>query len=184
MIYDYVVTLKNERGKYINTISFLLAGISALFFLVQQIKSREQTFIFTISFLLIVSGFIWNTYMSAKKQRPVYYSRVLLIAGITWFAMPFLQWIGIPLLLLALIEKQAKLPLEVGFSNKRIAINTLFRRKFYWSHFNNIMLKDGLLTLDFKNNKIFQKETIDEEGDADEDEFNEYCRSQLKVENN
>jgi hypothetical protein len=36
------------------------------------------------------------------------------------------------------------------------------------------------LTLDFKNNTIFQKEVLDDdEPDADEDEFNKYCREQL-----
>jgi hypothetical protein len=46
---------------------------------------------------------------------------------------------------------------------------------------NNVMLKDGMLTLDFKNNKLLQKETIDEDGDADEDEFNAWCRERFKV---
>jgi hypothetical protein len=37
-----------------------------------------------------------------------------------------------------------------------------------------------LLTLDFKNNRILQKEVVDdEEEDADEDEFNTYCRERL-----
>ena len=39
--------------------------------------------------------------------------------------------------------------------------------------FNNVVLKDDLLTLDFKSNKLLQRETIDEEGDAEEDEFND-----------
>jgi len=41
-------------------------------------------------------------------------------------------------------------------------------------------LKDGLLTLDFRDNKLIQKEVIDDdEPDAPEDEFNDYCRSKL-----
>jgi len=47
-----------------------------------------------------------------------------------------------------------------------------------------VILKDGLLTLDFKNNKVYQKEALDDdEPDADEDEFNEYCKSRLQTEN-
>jgi len=95
--------------------------------------------------------------------------------------MPVLEWVGLPVLLLALLEKQARFALEIGFTSDRIVFNTLFKRRFRWTDFSNIMLKEGLLTLDFKNNKIFQKETIDEDGDADEDEFNEYCRKQLQV---
>jgi hypothetical protein len=56
----------------------------------------------------------------------------------------------------------------------------LFKRKFRWSEFNNIILKDGLLTLDFKSNRLLQKEVLDDDDpDADEDEFNAYCREKL-----
>jgi len=43
------------------------------------------------------------------------------------------------------------------------------------------VLKDGLLTLDFKNNRLMQKEIADDEDedDADEEEFNTWCRDQL-----
>ena len=47
---------------------------------------------------------------------------------------------------------------------------------YHWNEFSNIILKDGLLTLDFKNNKLLQV-TIDETKMAvDENEFNEFCR--------
>src|SRR5436190_20221738 len=107
MIFDYVVTLKNERGKYVNIISLLLCGMSAIFFLLQQIKTGKQSFIFIISFCLILGGLLWNRFLFNKKRKPVFYSRVLLVAGVTWFAMPFLSWIGLPLIMLALLEKQA-----------------------------------------------------------------------------
>jgi hypothetical protein len=45
-----------------------------------------------------------------------------------------------------------------------------------------VMLRDGLLTLDFKDNTLIQKEVLDDdEPDAPEDEFNEYCRSKLVI---
>lgn len=179
MIYDYIVVLKNQRGHSINTVSMLIATVSSIFFAIEQVRAGYTFTIFGVSFLLIVAGLIWNRYTFNKKQVAVRYSGVLLIAGITWFAMPHLVWMGIPLLLLALLEKQAKFPLEIGFTPERIVMNTLFKRKFGWHEFNNIVLKDGLLTLDFKTNKLFQKETVDEDGEAEEDEFNAYCKEQV-----
>jgi hypothetical protein len=36
--------------------------------------------------------------------------------------------------------------------------------------------------MDFKNNRLLQKEVDEEEeGDADEDEFNDYCRERLRA---
>lgn len=178
MVYDYVVTLKNQSVNRINIISRLVAGISAAFFLYQQVKSGWHTYLFLASFLLIAGGLSWNWY-SAKKHKPVSYSRILLVAGVTWFAMPFLFWIGLPLIAMALLEKQARFHLEIGFTRERIVFNTLIKQKFSWSEFNNILLKDEILTLDFKNNKLIQKETLDDDGDADEEEFNAYCSSRL-----
>jgi len=186
MIYEYVVTLRNERAKYINTISMLITAISAMFFLFQQFSQDRQDsypYLYLISALLILTGLVWNWYIFSKKIRPVYFSKMLLVAAVTWLAMPFLPWIGVFLVLLSLLEKPARLPLEIGFNHDIVVFNTIIRRKFYWNQFNNVVLKDGMLTLDFKNNYLFQKLTIDEDNDAGEEEFNEYCRKHLKMSN-
>ena len=83
--------------------------------------------------------------------------------------------------LLAFLEYQTKRPLEIGFHHDRVVINTLIKRRFEWSAFNNVVLRDGLLTLDFSNNRLMQKEVADdeEEDDADEEEFNAFCRDRL-----
>jgi hypothetical protein len=48
-----------------------------------------------------------------------------------------------------------------------------------WDEVNNVILKDGLLTIDFKNNKLFQHIILNSEEDISEKEFNEFCRQQL-----
>jgi len=52
-----------------------------------------------------------------------------------------------------------------------------------WNELNNIIMKDRLLTLDFKNNKLIQVlVSQDKNGhDFDESDFNEFCRRQLNV---
>lgn len=179
MVYDYVVYLKNERGRFVNYISLLLSLISAAFFLVRLINSGTTSIILVVSPVVILGGLAWNWYIFRKKKRPVFYRRILLVAGATWFAMPFLQWLGIPILALSFLEKPAKMPLEIGITEDRIVFNTLYKRRFAWRDFNNVLLKDGILTLDFKNNRLFQKETADVTDAVDEYEFNEYCKKQL-----
>ena len=90
-----------------------------------------------------------------------------------------------------------------SFSTSEIKINKFINKEYQWSDFNNIVLKDGLLTLDFVNNKIIQVEPDwtepllfalykDDDIDAYQDiigedypklekEFNDFCRSQLKL---
>ncbi|HTQ65515.1 MAG TPA: hypothetical protein VMI12_12010 [Puia sp.] len=179
MRYEYVVTLKRDNEKRIDLISFLLCLLSVLAFIFQQLRTAEFSLFLSGAAILIAGGIIAN-FISAKKGNRIRYKNWLLIAGLSWLAMPYLQWLSILFFILAFLEYQAKYPLEIGFSNDTIVINTLFKKKFSWNDFNNVVLKDGLLTLDFKNNKLFQKEALeDEEDDADEDEFNDYCRQQL-----
>ena len=94
--------------------------------------------------------------------------------------MPYFQWLVFLFIILALLEYQAKYSIEIGFSDNEIVINSLFKKRYSWKDFSNIVLRDGLLTLDFTNNRILQREVEDDEDDdADEDEFNDYCNKQL-----
>jgi hypothetical protein len=182
MIYQYVVTLKRNNDKYIDNFSILLCFISIISFVSEQIKNKQINYLFIIASVILFAGICLNLYNKLSQKKIVRYRYLLFAAGICWLMMPYLQWFCVPFFLLSFLEYQAKYPLEVGFTNEQVVINTLFKRKFTWIDFNNIILKDGLLTLDFKNNTLFQKEAIeDDEGEADEDEFNDYCRERLGV---
>ncbi|MFT3935376.1 MAG: hypothetical protein QM726_17250 [Chitinophagaceae bacterium] len=180
MVYQYVVTLKNNSRRYIDRFSLLLLAISAILFLREQYFSNNIKIAYLFGAIAILAIVGYNLYRQKTKQETAFYSSALFIAAIGWVTMPYLNWLFIPFALLGLFERQAKHPLEVGFTDTEIAINTLFRKRYKWTDFNNIILKDDLLTLDFKSNRLLQRETIDEEGDADEDEFNIYCREQLR----
>ena len=81
------------------------------------------------------------------------------------------------------LERQIKFPEEIGFDDEGITINT-FSKKFYpWSLINNVVLKDGLLTIDYKDNRLFQKEIEEQVTPVLESEFNEFCHSKLEARN-
>lgn len=72
-------------------------------------------------------------------------------------------------------------PPVVQVEEKGISIKKTFSGKIYeWPSFNQVILKDGLLSLDFKNNKVLQVELNDA---ADENEFNKFCAQQIKKHN-
>jgi hypothetical protein len=180
MHYQYVVTLKREYEHQVDRISAGLCLISLLSFIYEQLRGGRFNFLFGLAAFAISWGLVLNLTRKKKENQVLRFRTWLLIAGVTWIGMPFLQWISIFFFVMAVLEYQAKYPLELGFSGEGVVINQLFRKKYPWSVFNNILLKDGLLTLDFKNNKIFQREAIEEnDPEAGEDEFNDYCRDQL-----
>ena len=183
MIYQYVVVLKNQHSKYINILGFLLGLLSIVFFVKELFEPGQTGFVYLVGVVFIAGVLAWNVFQSVYKGKKVYYSRALLIAALVWMKMPYYQWLSFAFIILALLEYQAKYAIEIGFSDHEIKFNTLLKKKYRWIDFTNIVLKDGLLTLDFANNKILQREIEDddEEDDADEREFNDYCRRQLGI---
>jgi hypothetical protein len=181
MVYQYVVVLKNKHNLYIDVLGILLSVFSLACFTRELLYGREVGLAYLLGVLFVTGVLAWNLFRSYKKKK-VYYSRALLIAALVWMKMPYLPWLAFPLIILALLEYQAKHATEIGFSDQEIMINSLLKKKYQWSDFNNIVLKDGLLTLDFVNNRVLQREIDDDEEDeADEDEFNEYCSKQLQL---
>ena len=62
-----------------------------------------------------------------------------------------------------------------------IKITTLFTQRTYpWTQVQNLVLKDGLLTIDFLNNHILQYPVISKDTGLDENNFNQFCSLQLQ----
>jgi hypothetical protein len=179
MRFDYVVTLKKNNEKLIDWTSLFLCCFSVLFLIHEQIRMGKLIGLMSTGALIIFAGVTINL-VAAWRKKPLRFKNLLLLAGIFWIASPDLRWISLIYFALEFLEHQAKRPLEIGFSPVLIEVNSWPKKKYSWTDFNNVMLKDGLLTLDFRNNKLYQKETLpQDEDDADEDEFNAYCRTQL-----
>jgi hypothetical protein len=178
MHYDYVVILKRENAHKTDLISLLLLIFSFLAFTFAVIRSGISLFLF-LGIAVTLSGLLVSL-RYARKKKEMRFRYWLFATGLCWIGMPFLQWMVVPFFVLALLEAQAKYPLEIGFYSEGVVLNSLFKKKFPWSSLDSVILKDGLLTLDFNNNKLIQKEVMDDdEPDAREDEFNDYCRSKL-----
>ena len=83
------------------------------------------------------------------------------------------------LLLFILLDFIAHKKLVVHVTDKTIVVPYMFQKDVSWDEVNNVILKDGLLTIDFKNNRLFQHIILNSDKDINEKEFNEFCREQL-----
>jgi hypothetical protein len=68
--------------------------------------------------------------------------------------------------------------LEVIISEKSISYPSYPSRQIGWNELQNLIVKDGILTIDFKSNRILQA-AIENEQTLNEKEFNDFCREQL-----
>ena len=178
-LFQYILILKKEKPENINYISFLLCFISWIIFLYYIYAYRRfSSVLFWVNWLIPVV-LEWTIRVKRKFNKAITYKHPLFVTGCLWLLVPGMRWIAILFILFILFDHQSRHPLEIGVSDEKIVINTFFRKRYEWNAFSNVVLKDGLLTLDFKNNRMLQREIIRQ--DVNESEFNDFCLEQLDL---
>lgn len=190
--YDYIIELKKGSSFAVDAVSrlMLMIAIAVFGYTVYLLKASGATLYGTTGMLMIIliAGMIgWWIHCTVRhrKGRTAYYRLGLLFATIGWTALartnglPIFYWIAAFYFVAVLLEKQVKFPREIAFDNDGMVINSFPQKNFAWKDLSNVVLKDRILTVDFKNNKIIQQETQEDTTAAEEAEFNGFCRSKL-----
>lgn len=179
--YDFVVTLKHPGFKAYNLITVLMCvlTIAASVFALLQYPFVPLSWV-NIALMGII---IFNLSMGLRSRDadtiPTF-KWALYAAAFLWLLYPLhLVYISIFFIVAALLERQIKFPQEIGFSREAITFNTFPFKHYEWEQVKNVMLKDNMLTIDFKNNKLIQREIEPAELTEEETEFNEFCRRQM-----
>jgi hypothetical protein len=172
--YDYIVTLKSTLNyKVYDLISWLLLLIAVAKAAVAVSTTDQSTMIKAIVFSVLILG---SAIYSRVTGSPYRWS--LFAAFLSWIFLLYNYWIAVLYAICGILEKQVKFKRELGFDDEGITINTFPEKRYKWHEVSNVVLKDGLITVDLYNNKIIQKE-LEDEAEEVESEFNEYCRSHL-----
>jgi hypothetical protein len=109
-------------------------------------------------------------------------SLLLCIAAVILFiatrSIPF----AVMLLVLGLLTKSLNKSPIVHINTEGVSIKRMFGSRLHsWGEFNNIILKDNLLTLDFRNNKLLQLNIVESNISVDENSFNTFCSGFIGV---
>lgn len=179
-LFQYVLIIKKrEKAANIDAVSITLCFISWIFFIFQSYLHQVYlSALFIGSFVIPV--LITRSVINRRKNATSTYKHPLFATGLLWLLVPGMRWVALFFIIFILFDHQSRQPLEIGVSDERIVINTFFRKKHTWEEFSNVILRDNLLTLDFKNNRILQREILPTRSDIDEKEFNAFCREQLQ----
>ncbi len=173
--YDFIITLKQRSFKGIDLVGYLLYILAILFFLRFFFEKAYRSIPDMAAAVLLLCMLIWK--LRERSRKPVIYLRAgLALAAIALLVFHFSFWyLSLLYFAAAFLESYAKTPLEIGFSNDEVVINSLPRKRYGWKQIRNVILKDELLTIDFNNNRLIQQHT-EPYGTAIEKEFNEFCR--------
>lgn len=181
-VYEYIVVLEHKNKKWIDAISIFMLVIALVTFLYASYSfftQKDSTSLFMFS--TIVSGVILNLIIASRRVKTglvAYYRFALLLAAIGWYKLNFLL-IAVSYLLAAVIEKPLKQNPEVAVSDDEIVVNVSPAKRYTWHDVEHIILKDGLLTIGFKNNRFLQHKLDEDVDHKTETEFNTYCNFQL-----
>ncbi len=177
-----LIVLRKQKKAHINAVSVSLCLISWVFFVFYSYLHQQfANALFPASFLIPLLALAPAILPGKKQPLPVHLP--LLTTAVVWLLVPGMRWIALVFILFMVMDRRARQPLTVAISDEGIVVHTFFKKKYGWEAFTNVMLRDGLLTLDFMNNRITQREVQPESGDIDEAAFNAYCREQLQNRN-
>ncbi|HEY0298217.1 MAG TPA: hypothetical protein VGB84_03270 [Arachidicoccus sp.] len=180
--YDFLVTLKSNTALIVNVISrlLLILGMCVFVYIGFRILPVSEKGAWK-PFVVAAFIFLWMMVRFVASNKP-YYRLALLVAGVYFFFSPMgFSWIGFLYIIAGLLEKQAKIPQELGLDKDGVTTNSIIAKHYNWSELSNVMIKDNLFTMDFMNNKLFQKELKNSISKEVEMEFNDFCKNCLKA---
>lgn len=178
----FELALKNEKLLYYHRMAVLLLILNFAAFIIVAIyatTSTTRTFaivgVAATTFGLAMAYWQYATVKEANDKRNVI---GLFFAAVCWGLMQ--SWVAAVICLLVQvfysisIRKQIVTVISEGVQYPFLLGTSTAK----WNELNNVVLKDGLLTIDFKNNKIIQAE-ITETQPVNEPEFNRFCNARL-----
>lgn len=178
--FPYIVVLANTIRKPAHYISWLLVVITFLsgtYFSITHLSLAAIPILFLLIVMIIT--LIFSLRRLSEEGYPSFFWTII-VAALCWLILPGGFYIGLLLLVAALLERQSHIPVEVGLDKEGITLNH-FPVKFYsWQLIERCMVKDGILTIDYKNNKLYQRHIASDISAEDEKELNNYCISCIR----
>ena len=171
--------LKNARLKSYYMLGWIIILINLL---AQSIlvftPSYEKQWIYPVVYLAIL---LFVLLFSGDRNKSGWIDRRTAIGVLLGYAV--LIWVKWDFYLFAALDALicfgyyfATRKFELVVSQKNIYYPSFPSRHIEWKELQNVIIKDGILTIDFKNDKLLQAEI---EGPLNENKFNEFCREQL-----
>jgi hypothetical protein len=100
------------------------------------------------------------------------------LASALWASID--SWpIAIVILLLGLFEYLVNKDIDCAINHHGITLHTIPIKKYEWKDLNNVLIENGIFTIDQTNNKLFQIDISEEVIPFQKDEFKAFVSSQL-----
>lgn len=176
--FNFLVSLK-ENNNAVDVINHILLFFAIIIFSYFIFINHSTYAFYLILTLLLTATWIITVYYK-KKHGYALFRYALLLAAVGWIAGNEKNiFLFILYIVAAMLEKRVKQKSTIQFSTEHIYVNKLPIKIIQWKDVSNIKLKDGLLTIDFKSNRLYQKDIEEDVNEDYEKNFNEFCKQQI-----
>ncbi len=172
----FEIEIKNEKIKSYRMITMLIVILNSLFFifLLFDISQRKNALI-SLAFIVVFTGY--RFFISKKNSKSFFFDEwIFFLLMILWVDTCIIAIINMLLFLLYTITLQK---FRYNFDSSIIEQKNFPWKKYKWNQLRNVILKDDMLTLDFRNNKLMQAEIVN--AGINESEFNAFAKKQLSL---
>lgn len=174
----FTIMLKNEKLKTYTIISWFIIALNFISFVYIGVSGTSKIanlpyFAAGLLLLIFFGRFISKREEFENDSISLCFSIVIII----WIVLQF-YWAAVIIFFLFLFQDISRRRLTVLVYEDRIIYPSFPKRTILWDELTNVMLRDGILTIDLKNNKVFQNEI---DSPASEIDFNEFCIAQLQA---
>jgi hypothetical protein len=146
--------------------------------------------VYFIAFIfLLIAGIFYKRILNnvSRHFRLLSFESILFLAGSVYFWSKGLSLValshailaGVLILFMIYLRRIEHGELIVVSESNVILPGLTGHRIVEWDQLTNVIKRDDLLTLDFKNNKLMQVQIINS-NDVPENEFNQFCRQKLQ----
>ncbi|MGC4232847.1 MAG: hypothetical protein QM594_07690 [Niabella sp.] len=177
-MYQFIIPNKKIVTYQVFAYGIIILNLLGLF--LAQPVTGTKNFNIAPAGIAVVLIIIWDVYRYKKKGTLQSIGMLILLCGIFWMSMgyTYLLLLNIFLWALYMISKRK---LVIAADASQVVYPSFPEKKVAWQDISNIVLKDDVLTIDLKNNKIYQHLIEYADKEINEAEFNDFCRKQLMV---
>ena len=174
---QFEIILKNEKVKGYQFLAALLVfiNVAVFIFLLASDVRRWQA----LTALFFSCTYFVIQFLKARKKKNTNYADgiTFLILAACWLLLQN-YLVALACLVIAGLYQLAMQQLKFVINDNEVQKINFPKKGYDWKMFSNVMIRDGILTLDFLNNKLIQAE-IENEASVDELQFNEFANGQI-----
>lgn len=180
-MHNYQFNIPNPKAKTYAIITFIMVSINLFGFGLVFFKVYGIAQYITI-LGIFTSAVPWLYYLLNKKNLPLAMLAIsLIVSSIMWFYFNNVG-VGVLVLVFATLGYFTTKKSIIFINNEAITYPAITNKKYSWAQVSNVLYKDDILTIDLKNNTLYQIKL--EQPLANQqaiDTFNTFCKNCIQA---